>query len=269
MGYRKIVQYGNVTEVFDYEKNLKTENKRTIKANLRKNNNKLYHAIYGTTDIKKERQKRVLASTRKKGIYTRSPSSIRRAKTTFFKLCHHNNVYADTIHFVTLTFSFDVTYEKARQYQSDFFKRLKQQFEESPISYISVPELTKKGRFHFHILVYNLPPETEENERSTRNIQRQFQRGYVDVRFAAYNSSGIAGYMAKYMSKALTDPKYETVRGYNCSRNIKKFRSFGSNTLNEYEDMIIPTSNVANVEKATYDVPYLGTCSYRKITTKI
>ena len=67
------------------------------------------------------------------------------------------------------------------------------------------------------------------------------------------------------MAKSLTDERYETRRGYNCSQNIKKFTQAGSNAIDGYSDMIIPTENIANIETASYDVPYLGTCSFTKI----
>jgi hypothetical protein len=146
--------------------------------------------------------------------------------------------------------------------------RYKKHFKDVPISYISVPELTKKNRYHFHLLVYDLPPETASLERETRNIQRIFQRGYVDVMSASYKTTGIAGYMAKYMAKAIRDERYETTRGYNCSANIKKITCHGSNSLSGYSDFIIPSDSIANIVEKSYDVPYLGKCLYKKIITK-
>jgi hypothetical protein len=130
------------------------------------------------------------------------------------------------------------------------------------ISYISVPEVTKKNRYHFHLLVYDLPPEASQCERKTRNLQRLFERGYIDTLLATYVSAGLAGYMSKYMGKALTDFKNEATRGFNCSRNIKKVRSAGSNSLSEYADLIYPQGTTKTSE---YDVPFLGKCRYKKI----
>jgi len=147
---------------------------------------------------------------------------------------------------------------------------------EIPISYISVPELTKKNRFHFHLLVYNLSTRLAgqtvragnaiyTTERETRNLQRLFERGTIDIVPATYTSRGIAGYMAKYMAKSLEDSRYETTRGYNCSRNIKKIRTYGSNTLSTYAN-IIPSENLVSIDNNEYDVPYMGKCRYTKIT---
>ena len=146
--------------------------------------------------------------------------------------------------------------------------------------YISVPEFTKKGQFHFHLLVYDLPPELSgitkwtdtrkgriyyTSERETRYLQGLFQRGYLDIVPATYTSRGIAGYMAKYMAKALTDTRYEVGRGYNCSRSIAKYYSAAGNTLDNYLNHFIPTDSLLQDETIEYDVPYMGRCKLRKI----
>lgn len=249
MGYTKIVQYGNVVELYEYEKNRSDYKERHISALIKKRN------------------RESLALRKKKGLYKRSKKNILRATQSFFRLCHHNNCLADTIHFLTLTYAYDLTYKTACRHVARFMEKVKSRQNGVPIRYISVPELTKKNRYHFHLLVYNLPPQETGSERKTRNLQRLFERGYVDIRFASYTSKGIAGYMAKYMAKALQDEKFETARVYNTSRNIEKIRSKGSNTLGEYLDMIIPTENLEKTEKREYDVPYLGKCLVTKITT--
>lgn len=263
MGYTKIVQYGNVTEIYEYEKELKR--KRGIDAA------KAHRLQTGgrypkrNVSLKAKRTKDIRERAKKTKTYTRRASSVLRSQQSFFRLVHHNNIFSDSIHFVTLTFSYDLTYKTACRHVARYMERIKKNFSEVPIRYISVPELTKKGRFHFHLLVYDLPPETASIERKTRNLQRSFERGYVDVMLATYTSRGIAGYMAKYMAKAINDPKVETTRGYNNSRNIKKIRSAGSNSFRQYADLIIPTEDLADVENRSYDVPYLGQCNYTKI----
>jgi len=248
MGYIKINQYGDIVEIYEYEKNIRPYKERFVSA------------------ITKKRAKKAREHAKATGTYKRKNRNILRTTQRFFRLCHHNNVCATTIHFVTLTFAYDLTYKTATRHLARFMERVTKNFKEMSISYISVPELTAKGRYHFHLLVYGLPPETAKRERETRNFQRQFQRGYIDIRFAPYTSHGIAGYMAKYMAKALGDSKNETTRGYNCSRNIKQPFSAGSNSLDQYTNMIIPTEGIVDTKKREYDVPYLGKCLYTKIT---
>jgi hypothetical protein len=245
MGYTKIVQYGNITELYEYEKSRGNIKKPHISA------------------IQKKRKKAVLAYARKTRTYKRNYGSIVRSLRSFTRLCHHNNTFASSVHFVTLTFAYDLTFKQASRYVSRFMDAIKKNYTEISISYISVSELTENGRYHFHLLVYDLPTETTERERKTRNFQRLFERGYIDICATTYITSGIAGYMAKYMAKTLADAKDETVRGYNCSRNIRRPYYAGSNTLNTHYDLILP--DASHIEKKQYNTPYLGICTQTKI----
>jgi len=247
VGYTRIVQYGDVIELYQYEKNRSDNKPRWVSA------------------IAKKRARNIREIAKKSGTYKRTNRSIIRARNNFFKLCHHNNCLATTVHFITLTFAYDLTLKASSRHVAKFMENVKRHYPEIPISYISVSERTKAGRYHFHLLVYDLPSETAQLERKTRNFQRLFQRGYVDISLATYNSMGIAGYMAKYMAKALGESKNEAIRGYSCSRNIAKVTSVGGNTLDHYSGMIIPTDNIASVENSVYDVPYLGLCRFTKI----
>lgn len=248
MGYAKVVQFGNQMEIYEYEKFISNTKRRPL-SNL---------------------QKKRMAERRK--INIRSAFSVRRSVSNFFRLAHHNNHSADTVCFLTLTFIVDLDYKVASRYVADFFQRLKKTKKCLSISYISVPERTKRGRWHFHVLVYNLPPfvscQSKEYEgviieRETRNFQRLFRRGYVDIMLATTITTGIAGYMAKYMAKSFRDGSNEGRRGYNCSRNIKKIYSAGSNFLTGYMDMILGVDNQLS-QSAEYDTVWLGRCHYKK-----
>jgi len=280
MGYTKIVQYGNVTEVFEYEREIVRKSPSWLQAERLANGGADNRQGKSFCVIKKRKDK-VRRDAKAKGTYIRSQASVKRCRTNFFRLCHHNNTLASSIHFLTLTFAYDCTYEQASRHVKRFMERLRNS-QEIPLDYISVPELTEKGRFHFHLLVYNLSTRlagealstnSKKNgqitsERKTRNLQRLFERGYVDIVLATYTSRGIAGYMAKYMAKSLADSRYSTTRGFNCSRGIKKITSAGSNSLDTYFDLILPEGDVADVQESVYDVPYLGSCRFTKIVKK-
>jgi len=270
MGYKKIVQYGDVIELYDYEKELKrkTSGVSHVQA-LRLQGLSGNTSNNATLDIVKKRKKTAFLLAKQSGTYERSKRSIKRSKTNFFRLVHHNNCLAQSIHFLTLTFAYDITYKEASRHVRHFMERVKKDKHGLSLSYISVTELTKKGRLHFHILVYGLPPETQKNERETRNLQRKFQRGYLDLVCARDSSPKIAGYMAKYMAKSLEDSRYETTRGYTCSRNIAKVSSHGSNSLSVYDDMIIPTADIVETKVLEYDTKYLGLCRFTKIIKKL
>lgn len=238
MGYSKLIQYGDKIDVYSYSKNY----------------------------IKKERAP--LSRLQKKRLKNRKKTSVRsnysktRARLNFFRLVHHNVINSYTTSLLTLTYADDITIDKLRRYEAQFFQRLKSITRAVPLSYISVQEVTKKGRFHSHILVFDLPTVEVENERNTRNIQRQFGRGYVDIRTAYNNSEKIAGYMAKYMFKSINDRQFKARRAFNCSRNIKTPYCVGTNTLDAYIDLIVD-KDMDILYKKSYDVPYLGRCDYK------
>jgi len=278
MGYTKIVQFGNVVEVYEYENPIKPKPPSRLKAE------RLAHGtgpVSRTVSVKKARQKRRLAQKKSKGAYRRSKASISRSRQAFYRLCHENVCKATTVHFLTLTFAYDLDFKTASRNVARFLERVAKTLPEFPFSYISVPELTKQGRFHFHLLVFNLSSKLAgeptgsytrnggeiTTERKTRNLQVFFERGYVDIVLATRTSEAIAGYMAKYMGKALRDERYATGRGYTSSRNISKIRSAGSNSHAHYVDLIVSGLDIDRV--AGYDIPYLGRCSYTKYVKKI
>jgi len=99
-------------------------------------------------------------------------------------------------------------------------------------------------------------------ERETRNFQRLFRRGYIDIMPTTKVTKGIAGYMAKYMAKNMRVGHDSTRRYYNTSRNIEKIYSGGSNSLSGYTDMIVGDNPVDMCK--TYDTIWLGRCDYKK-----
>jgi len=250
MGYVKVLQFGDITEIYEYEKNIR------------------HHKRPHMSALDKRRAKEKRDFLKRKGLYGRMPKNKKRTVDAFFRLCHHNNCKATTISFLTLTFAYDLTFKEASRNVAEFFRRLKKTRKEISLHYISVPEITKEGRYHFHILVYDLPAEISQSERTTRNLQRLFQRGYLDISPATYTSAGIAGYMAKYMAKAFSDARIESTRVYNCSRGIAKIYNAGGNSIRQYLDMIIPTVDIVKQERVEYDAHYLGRCLLTRIQTQ-
>lgn len=246
MGYTRILQYGQYTELFEYEREIH----RDVGVKIKKPQG--YISPVASRRLAQRRRRERLERS-----YSRSQYSISRARDNFFRLVHHNNMAANTIHFVTITYAKEVTYPEVQRNVAAGVERLKKQVRD-PLSWIYVPERQKNGRLHIHMLLYNLPAIVSARERDTRNIQRCFRLGYVDVRFATYTTAGLAGYMAKYMAKALASEQNEVRRAYNCSRNIDKVRVSSGNALFGYLDLIV-TGHI--VKFSTYDVPFLGECA--------
>jgi len=248
MGYARIVQYADVVEWYEYEKNYVNVPRKQL------------------TELDKKRR----LEARKLRIYVpKSKFSVKRAKTNFFQ------IVAGTLHekgrpvLLTLTMHEDnVSVTKGYQYIHDFKKRLIGSSKLcSTFTYIAVPEFQKRGRLHFHLLTWGLPIEVCENERNTRNIQRQYGKGFVDVRVANDSSPKLASYLAKYMSKTYQDERLVFHKAYTCSRDVAKTRSYGSNTLTTYSSELIPDD--ACIQKIdSYNTQYMGRCSLTKYKIK-
>lgn len=269
MGYTKYVQYGDYTDVYRYEKRVSE-----VPRYLRRRRHE--------SAIQKKRRKE------RRRTHVRSSDSIHRSRINFFRMVHHNNTLANSIHFLTLTFAHDLTYKQATRYLSEFIRQIKKHHGEVPFNYVSVSELTKKGRYHFHLLVYDLPSTIAGDpisiwsynrrkrsyewqyfttERFTRNLQRLFRRGYLEISPTSYTSEGLAGYMAKYMGKSLHDTKTGVQRGYNCSRGLERPTSAGGNSLSGYTDLILTEEDLLQEERE-YDTVWLGKCQLLRYKNK-
>jgi len=234
MGYCKVIQYANITEIYTYQ-----------------------------NDITKKRKVHRERSKRKAGaVFFRSGASIKRAKSSFYR-----NVAAQ-LHakgapaFITFTYFEDNPetikngYKQIRQFFSIIAKHI------ARASYIVVPEWQKRGQLHFHALVWGLPRQYTEksSERNSRILQRFWALGYVDVLNATNNSTAISRYLTKYMVKAYSDSRIGNRRAYTRSNDFPKVYVYGSNTLSTHLPNILTTNHIQTYE-TVYDVPYIGQCN--------
>jgi len=267
--YTKIVQYGDTVEIYKYDRDLLPRRER--------------HQSQLQKKRAKERRKKAL----------RSKFSHRRGLVNFFRMAHHNVIKAKSVYFFTLTFKEEYAQQTADRHISQFFRRvneLEKAVSGRKVGYISVPERGQKStkRLHYHILVFNLSTEVvgatvtyrrynrfkrvfelayTTTERFTRNLQREFARGYIDVGAFPTITTGIAGYMAKYMGKSYRVGDNANRRYYRCSRNIEKIASAGFNTPPAYLDVIVDLDDPGFLEyTAEYEVAFLGKCVYSKYT---
>jgi hypothetical protein len=271
MGYQRYIVAGPYVDVATYSKDYVYRPPRHTKKRKRVS--------------KKEANRRVTT------VY-RSGRSIWRARQSFFLLVASNlqkDIYPT---FLTFTLEQDLTIEEGYVALRFFFKTLNKRFGRD-VRYICVPEWQKSGKLHFHALAWGVDSRTVFDEipryytakfrgnrrrrfiqfcelygydpasaRGTRYLQGCWGRGFIDVLGTTKNTLGIAGYMAKYLVKGLSDPRLANTRAYSTSHNIFRplktgFNSshHGSEIMGEYIDTLV------NIEKqATYDTLYLGKC---------
>jgi len=244
MGYMRIDQYADIVEVRDYEKNY------------------IPHRIHHVSKALKKRRKN------KDNVQRfRSPFSIRRARNKFFHLVAENLYRRGNPCIITLTYyRADISINEGYSSILSFKRNVKNQMGET-LTYIAVPEKQKSGRLHFHLLAWGIDKSRAVTERSTRNLQRQFGKGYLDVRFAYDSSPKLAGYLSKYFSKSYGSNDTTWKRAYSCSRDVYKPRYAGSNTLSSYGDLIPDVQYLQEV--TSYDTMYFGKCQLTKYKIKI
>jgi len=143
--YTKIVQSGDLIEIYEYEK------KPTPKRNSSK---------------AKDRRKKTFFNGRKK---TRTHRSAQRAYQNFRRLCRSQLATTDSPHMLTLTMVGINTLPESYRLFTKFTVRTRKRFPK--FQWIAVPEFQRRGAVHFHVLAWGLPYDAHITELRTREIQ--------------------------------------------------------------------------------------------------
>jgi hypothetical protein len=160
--------------------------------------------------------RRISSSVKDRSIIAiRRVDSVRRTKRICLrKLLSAIEVFGSPL-FITLTFEGSASdVFLCSKYLSDFFRRLRVEF---PLSHcLVVPELSPRGRIHFHGLIFNVSQEWGDvkkgkrvisygREREERKFKNLWRVGFVDV-LQTDGSPRVATYVAKYVSKTVLEP---------------------------------------------------------------
>lgn len=208
---------------------------------------KQYGKITEITETEKSPSKiRVYASTRKKkDIYgARRRDNIKRSKQICLRRVSTAIADFGSPLFLTLTFEGDAS---DASYANDsirsFQVRLQARYPKAQS--IFVPELSPRGRIHFHGLVFNLPMcigdkkkgrrvITYGRERETRELFKLWGKGYVDVR-QTDGSRRLAFYISKYIMKAGKQVIFNAMRIIRVSKGIRREDIFRGEVAEEMQ----------------------------------
>jgi len=257
VGYTKVIQSGNYLEIYEYSQTLSTRPKRKRKS----------RGFTGTSRTKRY-------------------DNVARASKHFVRLIRSNLVRETPPALLTLTCYQKLSHKESWAAFSRFILQLNRLLGRK-ITYIAVLEYQKRGAPHFHALMWNLPPElpctgyydkqrrrfihtcaaTKRCERSTRNLQHQWLRGFVDC-IQSDGNPKLATYLGKYLSKQMRDIRFLRKRAYNCSRDVLRPMSASGNSLNEYLEYIIPDEPEVQFYRE-FDTHWLGRCKITAINTKL
>jgi len=157
---------------------------------------------------------------RGKQIAEKRKDNVRRTCMVFRRLIKANLDGSFHPLFISLTYAKDIT--DVRQGHKDFnafARNLRNKFG-SEIRYIAVPEFQKRGRLHFHALLWGVEAKKfADSERSTRLFAGLWGQGFVDLK-ATDGDPKIASYLAKYMQKTFVDYRLLGKKAFIASRNI-------------------------------------------------
>ena len=231
--YKKAIVSGHVIEIYQYEKPV--------------------YSDYELNKIRQHEGRRQEASEDNKQKNREKCSN--RAARTVRRLVNSN--IAINSKFLTLTFADHVTDLKKANYE---FKKFKQKFEYYlgvRIKYLCVPEFTKKGRIHYHVVLFNLPFV------KNKTLQSIWSNGFIKIN-KIDNCDNVGAYVSKYMTK--DNEQMIEEKSYFTSRNLEKpLEIVNEKEIEILADSLSPT-DVVYLNSFVND--YLGLVNYTQYNIK-
>lgn len=238
--YHRVLDSGNILEIWSYEKAPRPHAKP--RKRIQKEASSLGDRI---------------ASRRRK-------DNIRRTRQRFVKLVSINCARAGVPALLTLTMRSIVPIETSSKFFAAFFDTLKRTYK-IDIEYIGVPEFQKRGAVHYHVLVWGLSEELIYGERASRFLGNIWARGFLDC-VPTDGSPKLAGYLSKYMSKAMHDDRLGGKRAFLASRGIMRPVLYKSPLIVAHAREVLGVDIELLTEKK-FSTEWLGECHYKRYKT--
>jgi len=197
---------------------------------------------------------------RPKGFYgRRRDDHIKSMKRRFVRLCWRVfETQTQKPALLTLTFSDHITaVPMAYMRFKEGMRRIKHEYPD--LEYIAVPEFTKRGRVHFHLIVWGIPLWHVVSERDYRRIATTWGFGFIDI-IETNGSKKLISYVSKYFTKAVYDHRLVNQKAYTRSRSATNLKE---SVLWSYNQCINPVDNWDSIIfTVEYDTKYLGRGTY-------
>lgn len=191
---------------------------------------------------------------------------LRRARQEIRRIVNANvGAYGEefTAKFLTLTFRDHVTNLDQAHYEfKKFIQRMNYMVfgvKSGNLRYTAIPEFTKQGRVHYHVIIYNIPFTHVDL------IFKTWGNGWVWIN-KIDNVDNVGAYVCKYLTKAQDD---ERLRGRKCyfnSRGLFKPVVIEDEKKTEIIKKSLP-SEFMRVSKE-YENEHLGKISYKQYNLK-
>lgn len=159
--------------------------------------------------------------------------------------------------FVTLTFKEHITsFEIANNEFKKFIQRMNYKFKRN-LKYLVVPEFTKKGRIHFHVIFFDLGYFKQ------KELEETWKNGFVFIN-QIDNVDNVGAYICKYLSKdskALTGKK-----SYFKSKNLKEPEIIENEKMIEQLQQALSSKQIKF--NTIYENDYIGKVKYTQYVTE-
>lgn len=231
---KKYIVSGDIVECYEYENDI--------------------YSGYEMSKFDREHLGRKTPATVENKVINREKSS-NRSKRMVRRLVNANIELSSK--FVTLTFAEDIKDLKQANY---IFKKFKQRLEyqlQVDLKYLCVPEFTKKGRVHYHIIFFNLP----FIKNST--LEKIWGQGFIKIN-KVDNCDNVGAYVSKYMTK--DNEQLVEEKSYFSSRNLNKPKEF---TKKEEIEILADSLSLDDVVYTnSFENDYLGLVNYTQYNLK-
>jgi len=186
--------------------------------------------------------------------------NLKRTRKRFIQLVSINTTRIGKPALLTLTMRSILPISEANRLFTDFFRTLKRTHN-LDLCYIGVPEFQKRGAVHYHVLVWGLDDDILYGERNSRFLGNTWARGFLDC-LPTDGSPKLAGYLAKYMQKAMHDDRLAGKRAFLASRNVMRPLLFKSAVPVVFSREILGV-DIELLTERSFETDWLGRCDYK------
>ena len=250
--YKKIVQSGDIIEIYEYEKG--------------------YLKGYQLTDSEKRNIGR-LKGEKSNNYEEHRKQVLQRAKKNLRRLINANiGQYGDefTAKFLTLTFKDNVQdIEQANYEFQKFIKRLNYYCfgtKKANLKYTCVVEFQKRGAIHYHVIIYNMPYV------KANNIENLWGNGFIKIN-KIDNVDNVGAYVSEYLGNAekgqghnIEDDRLQGKKSYFSSKGLFKPVEITDKKIVERVVAALPEEYLTY--SATFENEHIGSITYKQYNLK-
>lgn len=231
--YKKVIQTGNVIEIYEYEKLPKMPSKKREERDPKK--------MDKYADVEFDN-----SLTDRQNNQHKARNNLRRLITANFN---------KNSKFITLTFANNLTCVKTANYEfMKFIQRLRYRYGKE-FKYANVIQFQTRGAVHYHMM--SDLPYIEQKE-----LEKIWKHGFVFINKITHVDN-VGAYMIRYMGKDMDDTRLMGQKSYMTSKNLERPKEF----VGDAADEVIKKLNLKDKKRvydSFYSTEHLGLATYKQ-----